>query len=61
MSQEYIGAMTDDELRGDHEPALRALGADWAVDLLLQDVGHEPGSLPLLARCWRRGSDDGRR
>lgn len=59
--QAYIGAMTMDELRQaivqpaenngwDFEPAL--------VDLILQDVGAEPGALPLLSHAlletWKR-------
>ncbi len=59
--QEYIGAMTDEELhRAIEEPARRAR---WEfepglVDLLLHDVGHEPGALPLLSHAlletWQR-------
>lgn len=59
--QEYIGAMTADELRQaiitpaeknswDFQPGL--------VDLILQDVGTEPGALPLLSHAlletWKR-------
>lgn len=59
--QAYIGAMTPDELRAailqpaerngwNFEPAL--------VDLILQDVGAEPGALPLLSHAlletWKR-------
>jgi len=59
--QAYIGAMTVDELRQaitapaekngwNFEPAL--------VDLILQDVGSEPGALPLLSHAlletWKR-------
>ncbi len=59
--QEYIGEMTQEELR--HaivEPAHRAR---WEiepglVDLLLRDVGNEPGALPLLSHAlletWQR-------
>ncbi|MDX1379402.1 MAG: helix-turn-helix domain-containing protein, partial [Anaerolineales bacterium] len=60
-SQEYIGAMSDDELRRSiEEPAQRG---NWKleeglVDLLLHDVGHEPGALPLLSHAlmetWQR-------
>jgi WD40 repeat protein/transcriptional regulator with XRE-family HTH domain len=59
--QEYIGAMTHDELsRVIEEPARRGR---WEiepglVDLLLHDVGHEPGALPLLSHAlletWQR-------
>lgn len=59
--QEYIGAMTDAELRrAIEEPARRGR---WElepglVDLLLHDVGHEPGALPLLSHAlletWQR-------
>jgi len=59
--QEYIGPMNEDELRrAIEEPAKRA---DWKfesglVDLLLQDVGDEPGALPLLSHAlletWQR-------
>ncbi len=60
-SQEYIGAMNDDELRrAIEEPALRG---QWEfepglVDLLMHEVGHEPGALPLLSHAlletWQR-------
>jgi WD40 repeat protein len=60
-SQEYIGAMSDGELRrAIEEPARRGR---WEfepglVDLLLHDVGHEPGALPLLSHAlletWQR-------
>jgi len=60
-SQEYIGAMSDDELRRSiEEPAQRG---NWEieeglVDVLLYDVGHEPGALPLLSHAlmetWQR-------
>jgi WD40 repeat protein/transcriptional regulator with XRE-family HTH domain len=59
--QEYIGAMNDEELRRAIEaPAARGR---WEfepglVDLLLHDVGHEPGALPLLSHAlletWQR-------
>ena len=59
--QEYIGPMTPDELRrAIEEPAIRA---HWAfepglVDLILRDVGDEPGALPLLSHAlletWKR-------
>src|SRR5215208_6008436 len=61
QNQEYIGAMTDQELRrAIEEPARRGR---WEfepglVDLLLHDVGHEPGALPLLSHAlletWQR-------
>lgn len=59
--QEYIGTMSDEELRrAIEEPALRG---QWKfepglVDLILRDVGHEPGALPLLSHAlletWQR-------
>lgn len=59
--QEYIGPMTTDELRRAIEaPAKRA---HWnfepgLVDLILRDVGDEPGALPLLSHAlletWKR-------
>ena len=59
--QEYIGAMNQEELRrAIEEPAQRGR---WEfepglVDLLLHDVGHEPGALPLLSHAlletWQR-------
>ena len=63
--QEYIGAMNAEELRrAIEEPAQRGR---WEfepglVDVLLHDVGREPGALPLLSHAlletWqrRRGS-----
>ncbi len=61
QSQEYIGVMNDNELRrAIEEPARRGR---WQfepglVDLLLHDVGHEPGALPLLSHAlletWQR-------
>jgi hypothetical protein len=60
-NQEYIGAMTDEELRrAIEEPARRGR---WEfepglIELLLRDVGHEPGALPLLSHAlletWQR-------
>jgi WD40 repeat protein len=53
-NQEYIGAMSDEELRrAIEEPARRGR---WEfepglVDLLLHDVGQEPGALPLLSHA----------
>jgi WD40 repeat protein/class 3 adenylate cyclase len=59
--QEYIGPMTTEELRrAIEEPAQRG---HWAfepglVDLILRDVGDEPGALPLLSHAlletWKR-------
>lgn len=59
--QEYIGAMNDDEIRrAIEEPAQ---SGHWEfepglVDVLLHDVGHEPGALPLLSHAlfetWQR-------
>jgi len=59
--QEYIGPMTTEELRrAIEEPAQRA---HWSfepglVDLILRDVGDEPGALPLLSHAlletWKR-------
>ena len=59
--QEFIGAMNEDELRrAIEEPAQRGR---WEfepglIDLLLHDVGREPGALPLLSHAlfetWQR-------
>ena len=59
--QDYIGPMTPEELRrAIEEPARRG---QWAfepglVDLILRDVGEEPGALPLLSHAlletWHR-------
>jgi WD40 repeat protein len=59
--QEYIGTMNQEELRrAIEEPARRER---WElepglVDLLLHDVGNEPGALPLLSHAlletWQR-------
>ena len=61
QNQEYIGAMTDEELRrAIEEPARRGR---WEfepglTELLLRDVGREPGALPLLSHAlletWQR-------
>jgi len=61
QQQEYIGAMSTEELRrAIVEPAHRGR---WElepglVELLLHDVGHEPGALPLLSHAlmetWQR-------
>jgi len=60
-NQEYIGAMSDDELqRAIEEPAQRGRWEleDGLVDVLMHDVGHEPGALPLLSHAlmetWQR-------
>lgn len=61
--QEYIGPMTADELRrAIEEPAKRG-GWEFEaglVDLMLRDVGNEPGALPLLSHAlletWKRRS-----
>jgi WD40 repeat protein/transcriptional regulator with XRE-family HTH domain len=59
--QEYIGAMNNEELRrAVEEPAQRGRWEFEAglVDVLLHDVGHEPGALPLLSHAlletWQR-------
>ena len=61
QQQEYIGPMTAEELRlAIEEPARRG---HWEfepglVDLILRDVGDEPGALPLLSHAlletWMR-------
>ncbi len=61
QQQEYIGPMTTEELRrAIEEPAKRG---HWEfepglVDLILRDVGDEPGALPLLSHAlletWKR-------
>jgi len=61
QQQEYIGPMTTEELRrAIEEPARRG---HWEfepglVDLILRDVGNEPGALPLLSHAlletWKR-------
>jgi WD40 repeat protein/class 3 adenylate cyclase len=61
QQQEYIGPMTAEELRlAIEEPAKRG---HWEfepglVDLILRDVGDEPGALPLLSHAlletWKR-------
>ncbi|MGD2050690.1 MAG: BTAD domain-containing putative transcriptional regulator, partial [Chloroflexota bacterium] len=59
--QQYIGAMSSKEVRrAITEPAQRTgwLFELGLVDLLLRDVGNEPGALPLLSHAlletWRR-------
>ncbi|TAH50753.1 MAG: hypothetical protein EYC68_13030 [Chloroflexota bacterium] len=67
--QEYIGPMTMEELRrAIEEPAKQRAAQDgqpWEfepglVDLMLRDVGDEPGALPLLSHAlletWKRRS-----
>ncbi len=60
-SQKYVGAMSSDELRrAIEEPARRGgwIFVPGLVDLLLRDVGSEPGALPLLSHAlletWQR-------
>ncbi|MFZ5902608.1 MAG: SUMF1/EgtB/PvdO family nonheme iron enzyme [Chloroflexota bacterium] len=59
--QAYIGAMTSDELREAITAPAQKNGWDFQpglVDLILQDVGAEPGALPLLSHAlletWKR-------
>jgi formylglycine-generating enzyme required for sulfatase activity len=59
--QEYIGAMTADELRQAITTPAETNGWDFQpglVDLILSDVGAEPGALPLLSHAlletWKR-------
>lgn len=59
--QEYIGAMTMDELRQAITTPAENNGWDFQpglVDLILSDVGTEPGALPLLSHAlletWKR-------
>lgn len=59
--QAYIGAMTPDELREAIIQPAEQNGWDFQpglVDLILQDVGMEPGALPLLSHAlletWKR-------
>ena len=59
--QAYIGAMTQDELREAITVPAEKNGWDFQpglVDLILQDVGTEPGTLPLLSHAlletWKR-------
>ncbi|MEO8625257.1 MAG: adenylate/guanylate cyclase domain-containing protein [Candidatus Limnocylindrales bacterium] len=60
-SQTYVGAMSSDELRRAIEEPARRGGWEFTpglVDLLLRDVGDEPGALPLLSHAlletWHR-------
>jgi formylglycine-generating enzyme required for sulfatase activity len=59
--QAYIGAMTQDELREAIIQPAEKNGWDFQpglVDLILRDVGTEPGALPLLSHAlletWKR-------
>jgi formylglycine-generating enzyme required for sulfatase activity/ABC-type dipeptide/oligopeptide/nickel transport system ATPase component len=59
--QTYIGAMAQDELREAIVQPAENNGWDFQpgmVDLILQDVGTEPGALPLLSHAlletWKR-------
>lgn len=59
--QEYIGAMTGEELRQAITTPAEKNGWEFQpglVDLILQDVGTEPGALPLLSHAlletWKR-------
>ncbi len=61
QNQEYIGAMNEEELRRAIEEPARP--GRWElepglVDLLLHDVGNQPGALPLLSHAlfetWQR-------
>jgi hypothetical protein len=59
--QKYIGAMTPDELRQAITAPAQSAGWNFQpglVDLILQDVGTEPGALPLLSHAlletWKR-------
>ena len=60
-NQEYIGAMSEEELRrAIEEPARRGRWEfeSGLVALLLHDIGREPGALPLLSHAlletWQR-------
>jgi len=59
--QEFIGPMTADELRCAIQEPARRNGWEFEsglVDLMLRDVGNEPGALPLLSHAlletWKR-------
>jgi WD40 repeat protein/DNA-binding SARP family transcriptional activator len=61
--QEYIGPMNADELRRAIEKPALENGWEFEpglVDLILRDVGEEPGALPLLSHAlletWKRRS-----
>ncbi|HXF60362.1 MAG TPA: hypothetical protein VNK95_02020 [Caldilineaceae bacterium] len=60
-SQEFIGPMSEDELRRAIEEPAKQGGWQFergVVELLLRDVGNEPGALPLLSHAlletWKR-------
>lgn len=62
-NQEYIGPMSAEELRRAIEEPARGKGWEFEsglVDLILRDVGSEPGALPLLSHAmletWKRRS-----
>jgi WD40 repeat protein/DNA-binding SARP family transcriptional activator len=62
--QEYIGAMNAEELRSAIEEPAKQNKWEFEpglVDLILRDVGDEPGALPLLSHAlletWKRRSD----
>ena len=61
--QEFIGPMTAEELRRAMEEPAKLAGWEFEpglVDLILRDVGEEPGALPLLSHAlletWKRRS-----
>lgn len=61
--QEYVGPMTPDELRRSIEEPAKLNHWEFdrgLVDLILHDVGQEPGALPLLSHAlletWKRRS-----
>lgn len=61
--QEFIGPMTSEELRRAIEEPAKLEGWEFEpglVDLILRDVGEEPGALPLLSHAlletWKRRS-----
>ena len=63
QQQEYIGPMTADELRRAIEEPAKCGGWEFEpglIDLILRDVGDEPGALPLLSHAlletWQRRS-----
>lgn len=60
-SQEYIGMMSDEEMRRAIEEPARKGQWDFEpglIDVIMHDVGHEPGALPLLSHAlletWQR-------
>ncbi|MCK6626349.1 MAG: hypothetical protein L6R45_14380 [Anaerolineae bacterium] len=59
--QEYVGPMSPEELRRAIELPAQQAGCEFEpglVELILRDVGDEPGALPLLSHAlletWRR-------